>query len=249
MTIKIVPAASAALILISSLAIAADPVVKCQQAKLKAFGKLQACLKKNEAGVVGGKDNVSASCRTKFTEALDKIDAKATAASAACRILDKADGTVIDLDTGLMWEKKTGADGIANATDRHDVDNLYTWSASPPTPDGTAFTDFLGSLNNGMSGNGAATTGCFAGHCDWRLPTVEELHGIVDMTRAGCDTATAPCIDAAFGPTQYLGLAHWTATSNSDFPNYAYVVDFTNGSNNTNGKPGTSYTRAVRSGQ
>src|SRR5262249_29516782 len=30
--------------------------------------------------------------------------------------------------TGLQWEKKTGDDGVPDAGDLHDVDNVYSWS-------------------------------------------------------------------------------------------------------------------------
>ena len=80
---------------------------------------------------------------------------------------DNGDGTVTDDSTGLMWEKKTrpprGAD-----SDVHNVTYAYSWSRSgDPSevtgtePDGTAFTLFLRTLNEGR----------FAGHSDWRLPT------------------------------------------------------------------------------
>ncbi len=50
---------------------------------------------------------------------------------------DNGDGTVSDLDTGLMWEKKTGTvdqdndffcPGNAECRDVHNVGNRYRWS-------------------------------------------------------------------------------------------------------------------------
>jgi hypothetical protein len=84
------------------------------------------------------------------------------------------DGTVTDHQTGLMWEQKTpaGSGGV------HDVNNTYTWCAKGdagcPSPsnlaDGTVFTVFLATLNNGandkISGSDdSPITGCFANHC------------------------------------------------------------------------------------
>jgi hypothetical protein len=80
----------------------------------------------------------------------------------AQRFTDNGDGTVTDHQTGLMWEKKTptGSGSV------HDVNNKYTWCASGdtgcPSPsnlaDGTVFTVFLATLNNGandkISGSG-----------------------------------------------------------------------------------------------
>ncbi len=127
------------------------------------------------------------------------------------------------------------------------MDNLYTWSISTPTANGSLFTNFLPSLNDATSSDGIAIAGCFAGLCDWRLPTAPELHGIIDLTRPGCSNGTAPCIDELFGSTSFGGLGYWTATTNTYFDGYAYVVDFTNGSVLTNGKTGNGHVRAVRS--
>ena len=106
------------------------------------------------------------------------------------RFADNGDGTISDAQTGLMWEKKDDAVGI------HDKDNSYSWS-STGTADGTAFTIFLPTLN---------TPPCFAGHCDWRLPTcggdadrptgeAPELESLLDAS--GCGSGTL-CVAAAF---------------------------------------------------
>lgn len=85
------------------------------------------------------------------------------------------DGTVTDRLTGLQWEIKTG-DGV------HDIDNFYTWSTSlsPELPNGTVHTEFLAELNETE----------FAGHDDWRLPTVLELQSIA-LHGSQCDEP--PC--------------------------------------------------------
>ena len=58
----------------------------------------------------------------------------------------------------------------------HCVNSTYTWTASgsPYPPDGTAFLTFLYGLNGGVQSPQGYYT-CFAGHCDWRLPIIEEL--------------------------------------------------------------------------
>jgi len=124
---------------------------------------------------------------------------------------DNCDGTVTDSATGLQWEKKTTAIGSGqNFADPHDVDNTYTWSATSPAADGTAFTDFLVKLN---------TPPCFAGHCDWRLPSEQgaatsgprELESILILVNMGVECPTSPCIDPIFGPTE--PALYWSATS------------------------------------
>jgi len=83
------------------------------------------------------------------------------------RFIDNGDGTVSDLQTQLMWEKKDDAGGV------HDKDNTYTWSGNQgsPQPFGTLFTVFIVQLNH----CGADPTTGFAGHCNWRLPSDDEL--------------------------------------------------------------------------
>jgi hypothetical protein len=132
----------------------------------------------------------------------------------ATRFVVNGDGTVTDNFHKLQWEQKTDDGSV------HDTDNQYTWCvggafpncANPENrPDGTAFTVFLGTLNNGHSNDGNGGTGnCFAGHCDWRLPTVGELATIRDLSTPMC-FGNFPCLDQTiFGPTQ---LRYWSAST------------------------------------
>src|ERR1700752_2594117 len=58
---------------------------------------------------------------------------------------------------------------------------------------------------------------CFAGHCDWRLPTVGERRTV---TRPG----GTPCIDPIFGLN---GEDYWTASTPDFNEETARVVSFT----------------------
>ncbi len=221
---------------------------KCERAKLKAQGTLQSCLKTSAASVIAGKADASATCQAKFTTALGKADAAATKAGTSCRYLDNGDDTVSDLNTGLMWEKKTNLDSSPNPNDPHDADNSYSWrsSVTGPVRDGTAYTDFLGGLNSCQSSDGSTATGGFAGYCDWRLPTVTELSGIIDATQGYCGTGTGPCIDSIFGPTQADG--YWSSSANASNADQAWFVYFDGSGAGANGSSGYRYVRAVRGG-
>ena len=86
-------------------------------------------------------------------------------------------------------------------------------------------TAFLSSLNGGTTGVGNCTstdgvtqTGGFAGHCDWRLPTVAELKSLFEVTDPSCiDTCSngnfiGVCDDPTLGPLRTCG-PYWTSTS------------------------------------
>jgi hypothetical protein len=162
------------------------------------------------------------------------------------RFVDNGDGTITDNQTGLQWERKTGTYASGSmiecefnqpqcVADPHNVNNTYIWSSSGTAPDGDAFTSFLDTLNGGASGvgncasaDGTTATGGFAGHCDWRLPTIEELVTIVDESQGNCHGVPfAPCIDPIFGPT--ANREHYSATTDSTDPEFAWEVRFDSG--------------------
>jgi hypothetical protein len=121
---------------------------------------------------------------------------------------------VSDLTTGLMWEKKTGKiDRHKIDGGVHDVNRVFSWSASGRKPDGTAFTVFLATLNRGLSSNGANVTNCFANHCDWRLPSFTELRGIFNPSLPWCTRKlfAEACIEQILGPMQ--AYYYWSATT------------------------------------
>ena len=151
-------------------------------------------------------------------------------AGAALAYTDNGDGTISDLVTGLMWEKKSDDGSV------HDKDTLYNWT--------NAFAVHLAALNGG---------GGFAGHTDWRLPNPRELQTIVHYESvnpavaaafntgcvSGCTVLTCSCTTPSF---------YWTSTTSSSFPTYAWYVNFASGSVLNDAKTTGRFVRAVRGG-
>ncbi|HKZ84020.1 MAG TPA: DUF1566 domain-containing protein [Anaerolineae bacterium] len=156
-------------------------------------------------------------------------------AGAALRYKDNGDGTIKDLNTGLMWEKKVAGSGCL-----HCVEDTYPWSQFGST----TIWDWLAAVN-AEGGRG------FAGHGDWRIPNVKELQSILDYGRVN------PALDPIFGPT-VITRYYWSSTTaaNPDTGgNVAWVVFFHDGhvlstpfGFQEGAKNGSWHVRAVRGG-
>ena len=222
----------------------------CLARKLKEWGKLRKCQAAENAKALEGKPTNLAKCQAKLDMKLASLSQQAADAGIACRYQVNGDGTATDYDTGLMWEQKTDDGSV------HDKDNTYSWTtlSGGTKPNGTAFTDFLGMLNDGSSTYmtivaGESPSGCFAGHCDWRMPSIGELRTIVLAPDLACDS---PCIDqTVFGPTAVDNYTRSATTAPLEPPNEATVawdIHFFNGGMSGGGKWLAEYVRAVRSG-
>jgi len=228
---------------------AVDPAAareKCEVAKIDAGGKRAACVAKERAKAHAGKASDPGKCEAKFTQALRKADETALKNGAACRFIDNGDGTVTDLNTGLQWEQR-----VAGSSCLHCVDDTYSWSAGGVTADGTAFTSFLARLTAacGAEDGPSPISGGFAGHCDWRLPTIDELLTILDVSQGNCGGGSGPCIDPSFGPT--APSFYWSSTGHIGDPGFALPLFFGNflgGPGQVSDHSGNTahYVRAVR---
>lgn len=125
--------------------------------------------------------------------------------------------TIRDHSTRLEWEKKT----------EENVGDRYAWKS-----DGGTFQrvdEFLAGLNNRF-----APDGCFAGHCDWRIPTVAgiqydtgdeaELESIHASVPDCGSTTEQACILSVFGPT--LADEYWSSSIPRDRDDARWVMRF-----------------------
>ena len=143
--------------------------------------------------------------------------------------LAQAGAAVTDLNTGLMWEKKSDDGSI------HDMHTTYSWD--------TALTLHVSSLRFG-----------FAGYTDWRLPNRKELASILDLEESG--SAVDPVFDtecvAACTVTTCSCTAssnYWSATSFTSIPTSAWFVSFNDGVASVHDKSNNNSVRAVRGGR
>jgi hypothetical protein len=132
--------------------------------------------------------------------------------------------TITDKATGLEWEKL--CDG-ATCPIINDRDSFYTWDE--------AFQK-IADLN---------TSPCFAGHCDWRLPNINELHSLADYGRF--DLAIDPVFNN-FVDSFTESFFYWSSTTNHSFPLHAWVVSFYAGFGSSYSKAESIFVRAVRGG-
>lgn len=136
----------------------------------------------------------------------------ATGCPSEGRFTDNGDGTVTDHCTGLMWQKDTAdVNGNGQSTDQ----DYMRWC------DALAYCENLS----------------FAGHDDWRLPNIRELHSIVDYGRV------SPAINPVFGA---FSAWYWSSTSLADYHDVAWIVYFGRGGVDDIGKDGNDFVRAVR---
>ena len=149
------------------------------------------------------------------------------------RFVNNQDGTVTDLDTGLQWELKDHEDGEPDYWNPHDADNEYSWGNLPGCtfvgcPNGTIFTDFLGRLNGHVSDGNNTVYPAFAGHSDWRLPTITELATIVDLTSTACKQSLA-CLPDEFGVTDANIFVSSSTHTLDGTGTYAWAIYFYTG--------------------
>jgi hypothetical protein len=190
-----------------------------------------------------------------------------TATHTPIRAVDHGDGTITDLTTGLMWEKKIGGDGAPDGSNDHDADNRYPWigrcqsTTTDCTNDGDCAVgvpcvagDQQGTRLTIFKWVTRLNTTPFSGYQDWRVPSLDELRSVRDLDERptvdpgfhapGCgtsclDLADADCSCTSEGP-------YWTATADESDASRAWRIDFDNGAVRLSNKVDDLRIRAVR---
>lgn len=144
--------------------------------------------------------------------------------------------------TGLMWEIKTDDNGL------HDKDWSYTWYE----PDNTKNGGNAGVQNGGICGSAsscdihtyvqAVNAASWCGYNDWRMPTIDELGGIVVLDRE------MPAIDTAYFPHTVPIGSYWSSSPAAS-NNLARFVYFRDGYSGAWLKSEKYQVRLVRNGQ
>ena len=143
--------------------------------------------------------------------------------------------------TGLVWEGKTASAGLRAAS------NTYTWLNSDTATNG-------GGVGSANGGNCTGSTACdtqtyvaavnaakLCGFADWRLPTVDELSGVLDS-----GAASGAAADAALANQR--AASYWTATpkASASDTSGAWIVDFATGAVGFTAKSEPASVRLVR---
>ena len=145
---------------------------------------------------------------------------------------DNGDGTVTDLDTGLMWEKLTDDGSI------HDRDQTFSFAS---------IQTHIAAVNGEPLG----------GYTDWRAPNIRELQSIVNYGTANPAVTASAFYTNCFGGCTNLVCSctafahHWSTTTAINLPGSAFTVNFTDGTGGvfTKTGPGNLFAvRAVRGG-
>ena len=129
---------------------------------------------------------------------------------------DNSDGTVTDMNTGLMWVKSGYADAATTPPTTHDAANnppwwLYTWFEA---------INYCERL-------------IYPSYADWRLPNIKELFSIVKYAPG------APLIDQGKFPATYAGsynTFYWSSTTSIFNTDDAVSVYFDKGFMSGNNK-------------
>jgi hypothetical protein len=186
--------------------------------------------------------------------------------SPRARFVDNGDGTVTDMRTGLVWEKKVMQNNTPDPANLHDADNSYPWTglcgggmacrtdAECPGGQACEAQDSPGTGHTIFEWAEALNAQGFAGYTDWRVPTVGELNDLVDYSNLApsinqvfhdADTGGCPDVtDPACSRTS--SNFYWTSTPSAGDSTASWAVSFFDGFVSGGSKQTLFFVRGVR---
>ncbi len=175
------------------------------------------------------------------------------------RFGDLGNGAIRDNQVGLMWDKKCSV-----CDNLHDVSNRYPWHGTCAVSNNPCQRNDdcdLSEICEATDGQGTGLTVFqwvdtlnseqFAGFSDWRLPTLDEIETIrnlstldpatfTDFHRNACPDLTDPACSRT-GSSNY-----WSATPQAGKPASAWSLNFDEGSSEAGDTTDANLARAVR---
>ena len=152
---------------------------------------------------------------------------KQGAPSPAPRFIDNSDGTITDNQTGLIW--------LQNANCTFPAARVTFSSGKLTWADALTWNNSLSNCACGLS------DGSHPG--DWRLPNVNELESLVDVSQV-------PTLPANNSFASVQSNSYWTSTSApGSLSNSAWYINLNDGTVNPDAKTNVKYVWAVRGGQ
>ena len=141
---------------------------------------------------------------------------------------------VRDNYTGLIWEAKEPVNGILNESER-DGDDLYIWHSTDASRNGVYdagenYSDRFFPWCHASIGN-TRSKACYTsnyvarangdnlcGISSWRLPSVNELHGLVHYGAIQSNSVPGPLIDTDYFPNINIDRFYFTRMAANDYP-------------------------------